>query len=67
MTRFAISELIHFKGDKHHSHYFRGRLNNAVAGQGQRMKGLHTYFQDDQPGQLDYSSVGNLSEDCTNP
>jgi hypothetical protein len=30
-------------------------------------EGLHTYSQDDQAGQLDYSFVGSFSEDCTKP
>jgi hypothetical protein len=67
MTRFAISELIHFKGDKHHSHYFRGRLNNAVAGQGQRMKDCTPIFRTLNPDSLITAPLGVFLEPYTNP
>jgi hypothetical protein len=38
--------------DKHHNHYFRGRLNGTVAGQGQRMKDCTPIFRTIDPDSL---------------
>jgi hypothetical protein len=42
-------------------------LNNFLIGAGTTHEGLRTYFQDGQPRQLSYSSVGSPSEDRANP